>query len=94
MYEVIVIFAPTGITVIVDSPELGPPNYTVPEDIGIFPICLNITLPPSNVPLVEAFNITVTTADDTAGRVSVIHVCVSVPGIHVGAVSHQLLELS
>ena len=58
---------PTGITVIVDSPEFGPPDYTVPEDVGTFTVCLNITNPPSDVPLAEAFDIMVTTDDDTAG---------------------------
>ena len=57
----------TGITVIVDSPQLGPPDYTVPEDTGTFQICLNVTQPPSDVTLVEIFDIMVTTADDTAG---------------------------
>ena len=85
-------FSPTDITVIVDSPELGPPDYTVPEDIETFPICLDITQPPSDVQLAEVFNIMVTTADGTAGIVYITHVCVSVPGIRVGAVGYQLLE--
>ena len=51
----------------VDSPELGPPDYTVPEDIETFSVCLNITNPPSDVPLEEVFNIMVTAADGTAG---------------------------
>lgn len=58
---------PTGITVTVDSPDFGPPNYTVPEDVGTFPVCLNITNPSSDQPLAEAFTIMVTTADGTAG---------------------------
>ena len=57
----------TDITVIVDSPELGPPDYIVPEDIGTFLVCLNITDPSSDVTLEEVFNIIVTTDDDTAG---------------------------
>ena len=71
---VVVIFLPTDITVIVDSPEpeLGPPDYTVPEDIGSFPVCLNITNPSSDVPLEEAFDIMVTTANGTAGIEQII----------------------
>ena len=56
----------TVIIVIVDSPDLGPPDFTVPEDIGTFEVCLNITSPSSGMPLPQTFNISVSTDEDTA----------------------------
>ena len=58
---------PTDVVVIPTSPELGPPDYTVPEDIGTFQVCLNMTQPPPDVPFEKTFDIMVTSAEGTAG---------------------------
>ena len=65
-HELIILELLTDITVIVDSLQLGPPDYTVLEDVETFSICLNISSPPSTASLPKTFDIVATTADGTA----------------------------
>ena len=60
-------------TVIVNSPQLELPDYTVPEDIGTFLVCLSMT---PNMPFDKAFDIIATTADAAAGMY-LLRLCMS-----------------